>query len=72
MALMMRRLDDWREPTGPTKLDAIAGSPMGCEYYDDDLPPAPTQARIQSWPLLVSLLCNAVLLGALVKVIVGR
>lgn len=72
MALLMRRLDDWRELTAPTKTDPIAGSLMGCEYLDDDLPPPPEPGLVRSWPLLVSLACNLVLLGALVKVIVGR
>jgi hypothetical protein len=72
MSTLLRRLDDWREPTAPTKTDAIAGSLMGCEYHDDDMPPAPQRTMVTAWPFVVSLLVNVLLLGALVKVVVGR
>lgn len=72
MAVLMRTMDDWREPTAPTKPDAIAGSLMGVEYVDDDLPPPPHPARVSWWPLAVSLAVNVVLLGALVRLVVAR
>lgn len=73
MAVLTRRIDDWREPTAPTVTDAIAGSVMGVEYlYGDDLPPAPEPGLVRSWPLLASMVANVLLLGALVTAIVGR
>lgn len=74
MAVLMRRAIDWRElPT--EELDY--SSPVDFEQVllrsdPDDLPPPPQPSRVTAWPLVVSLLWNVILLGAVVRLVVGR